>query len=230
MVERKYGSLPQKRSVLYQETVELLIERWNQQGHKEQHVDLDETRYHLAYIAFHMMANHSRIAPFRQRRVVNLFDNPDVSLQKVILYYLGYIRDYTNELIDFQDYLSALIRYVNNAKEIPCGILDYAAEIYENHTDVDCAIPLRSDAVRAMIATFRWKEYLFQSDYDKLLTFGLLAAVSHAEPEMTAQVFSLITEIQNRMLSRCRLRISCSAADALCLFNSCTSFFTLCNS
>ena len=60
LVERRVGRLPTKRADLYEEAIQVLLETWNRRGHEHQPIDLDEARYQLAYIAFHMMANHEK--------------------------------------------------------------------------------------------------------------------------------------------------------------------------
>lgn len=61
LVERRVGRLPTKRTALYDEAIQVLLETWNQAGHEHEKVDLEETRYQLSYIAFHMTVNHMKI-------------------------------------------------------------------------------------------------------------------------------------------------------------------------
>lgn len=60
LVERRVGRLPNKRANLYGEAIQVLLETWNQTGHENERIDLDEARYQLAYVAFQMMADHSQ--------------------------------------------------------------------------------------------------------------------------------------------------------------------------
>lgn len=61
LVERRVGRLPTKRTALYDEAIQVLLETWNQAGHEHEKVDLEEARYQLSYIAFHMTTNHMKL-------------------------------------------------------------------------------------------------------------------------------------------------------------------------
>lgn len=58
LVERRVGRLPTKRTALYDEAIQVLLETWNRAGHGHERVDPDEARYQLAYVAFYMTVNH----------------------------------------------------------------------------------------------------------------------------------------------------------------------------
>lgn len=60
LVERRVGKLPTKRAALYNEAIQVLLETWNQTGHEEEKIDLEEAKYQLAYVAFQMMKNHTQ--------------------------------------------------------------------------------------------------------------------------------------------------------------------------
>lgn len=60
LVERRVGRLPTKRAALYNEAIQVLLETWNQNGHEEEKIDLEEARYQLAYVAFQMMIDHTQ--------------------------------------------------------------------------------------------------------------------------------------------------------------------------
>lgn len=60
LVERRVGKLPTKRTALYDEAIQVLLETWNQAGHEHEKVDLEEAKYQLSYVAFHMMVNHTK--------------------------------------------------------------------------------------------------------------------------------------------------------------------------
>ncbi len=60
LVERRVGRLPTRRTALYDEAIQVLLETWNQAGHEHEKVDQEEARYQLSYIAFHMMINHKK--------------------------------------------------------------------------------------------------------------------------------------------------------------------------
>lgn len=59
LVERRVGRLPAKRSALYSEAIQVLLETWNLEAHEP--IDLDEAIYQLAYIAYKMMMEHKQI-------------------------------------------------------------------------------------------------------------------------------------------------------------------------
>lgn len=56
LVERRVGNLPNKRAGLYFQTINVLLESWNRGVHEEM-IDLDEAKYQLAFVAFHMMTD-----------------------------------------------------------------------------------------------------------------------------------------------------------------------------
>ena len=58
LVERRGGRLPAKRSSLYSEAIQVLLETWNLEAREP--IDLDEARYQLAYIAYFMMKNRKK--------------------------------------------------------------------------------------------------------------------------------------------------------------------------
>ena len=60
LVERRVGKLPTRRTALYDEAIQVLLETWNQAGHEHEKVDQEEARYQLSYIAFHMMVHHMK--------------------------------------------------------------------------------------------------------------------------------------------------------------------------
>lgn len=60
LVERRVGRLPTKRVELYEEAIRVLLETWNRSGHEHHRIDLDEARYQLAYVAFHMMTSQTK--------------------------------------------------------------------------------------------------------------------------------------------------------------------------
>ena len=60
LVERRVGKLPTKRTALYDEAIQVLLETWNQAGHEHEKVDLEEAKYQLSYVAFHMIINHAK--------------------------------------------------------------------------------------------------------------------------------------------------------------------------
>lgn len=58
LVERRVGTLPNKRAGLYHEAINVLLESWNS-GVREK-IDLEEAKYQLAFVAFYMMSDPSR--------------------------------------------------------------------------------------------------------------------------------------------------------------------------
>lgn len=60
LVKRRVGRLPTKRVDLYEEAIRVLLDTWNRRGHEHQPIDLDEARYQLAYVAYHMMTRHTK--------------------------------------------------------------------------------------------------------------------------------------------------------------------------
>ena len=59
LVKRRVGRLPTKRVELYEEAIRVLLDTWNRRGHEHHPIDLDEARYQLAYVAFHMMTSQT---------------------------------------------------------------------------------------------------------------------------------------------------------------------------
>jgi len=53
LVQRRVGRLPTRRNVLYEESIKVLLETWNQQGFPR--IDLETAKCQLAYVAFVMM-------------------------------------------------------------------------------------------------------------------------------------------------------------------------------
>lgn len=60
LVERRVGKLPTKRAELYEDATRVLLETWNTQGHSQHHIDLDEARYQLSYIAYYMTTRQAQ--------------------------------------------------------------------------------------------------------------------------------------------------------------------------
>jgi len=55
IVKMRVGRLPSKRVQLYEESIKLLLETWNQESFRA--IDIDEAKAQLSYIAFEMMKN-----------------------------------------------------------------------------------------------------------------------------------------------------------------------------
>lgn len=74
LVERRVGKLPNRRTALYDEAIQVLLETWNQAGHEHEKVDQEEAKYQLSYVAFHMMIHHTkRIAKRELTRLLREF-------------------------------------------------------------------------------------------------------------------------------------------------------------
>lgn len=74
LVERRVGKLPNRRTALYDEAIQVLLETWNQAGHEHEKVDQEEAKYQLSYVAFHMMIHHTkRIAKRELNRLLREF-------------------------------------------------------------------------------------------------------------------------------------------------------------
>lgn len=88
LVERRVGRLPTKRVELYEEAIQVLLETWNSRGHVQHHIDLDEARYQLSYIAYHMMTRHtnkkSQIARITRSELLSLLQNARRELAELI--------------------------------------------------------------------------------------------------------------------------------------------------
>ncbi len=67
LVKRRLGNLPTKRAGLYHEAVQVLLESWNSEQHEK--IDLDESKYQLAYIAFWMSTNKDKAIAYSVSRI-----------------------------------------------------------------------------------------------------------------------------------------------------------------
>lgn len=67
LVKRRLGNLPTKRAGLYYEAVQVLLEKWNSEQHEK--IDLDESMYKLAYIAFWMSTNTDKAFFYSKGRI-----------------------------------------------------------------------------------------------------------------------------------------------------------------
>lgn len=59
LIDRRTGSLPNKRAGLYSEATKVLLETWNSAYHQT-NIDLEEAKYQLAYVAFQMISNYEK--------------------------------------------------------------------------------------------------------------------------------------------------------------------------
>lgn len=88
LVERRVGRLPTKRVELYEEAIQVLLETWNSRGHSRHHIDLDEARYQLAYVAYHMMTRKTdrktQIARITRSELLKLLHNARHELAELI--------------------------------------------------------------------------------------------------------------------------------------------------
>lgn len=88
LVERRVGRLPTKRVELYEEAIRVLLETWNRRGHQHHHIDLDEARYKLAYIAFHMMTSQTKrtaqIARISRSELLKLLKKARIELSELV--------------------------------------------------------------------------------------------------------------------------------------------------
>ena len=100
LVERRVGRLPAKRSSLYSEAIQVLLETWNIEARDP--IDLDEARYQLAYIAYFMMKN--RLKEITRKKLVELL----ISARKDLTGYISGTESYTS-FIDKVEKRSALL-------------------------------------------------------------------------------------------------------------------------
>lgn len=88
LVERRVGRLPTKRVELYEEAIQVLLETWNSRGHTQHHIDLDEARYQLSYVAYHMMTRQTdrktQIARITRSELLGLLQNARRELAELI--------------------------------------------------------------------------------------------------------------------------------------------------
>ncbi|MER5256098.1 NACHT domain-containing protein [Streptomyces sp. NPDC002855] len=101
LVQRWFGELPPKRSVLYEKAIEVLLMTWNTEGHTP--IDQEEAMPQLAYAAFSMMkSNRQNVSA---KGLKDLFDEARNSMPEV----LGYARMSSTELIERVEDRSSLL-------------------------------------------------------------------------------------------------------------------------
>jgi len=61
LVKSKIGYLPTDKITLYDESINMLVEKWNLKGHGHNKLDYDETVFQLAYIAYWMSKQNLQI-------------------------------------------------------------------------------------------------------------------------------------------------------------------------
>ncbi|MFJ5935368.1 restriction endonuclease [Streptomyces sp. NPDC093071] len=101
LVQRWLGELPQKRSVLYDKAIEVLLMTWNREGHDP--IDRDEAIPQLAYAAFTMMKEKKQA--ISAKGLKDLFDEARAAMPEV----LGYARVSSTDLIDRVEERSSLL-------------------------------------------------------------------------------------------------------------------------
>lgn len=114
LVERRVGKLPTKRAALYSEAIQVLLETWNQTGHEEEKIDLEEAKYQLAYVAFQMMKNHTQ--RITKKELINL---------------LRSVRRDFSDLISNGETISA---FINNIEKRSALLIQKGYEQSENST------------------------------------------------------------------------------------------------
>lgn len=100
LVERRVGRLPAKRSSLYSEAIQVLLETWNLEAREP--IDLDEARYQLAYIAYFMMKSTKK--EITRKELIELL----ISARKDLTGYISGTESYTS-FIDKVEKRSALL-------------------------------------------------------------------------------------------------------------------------
>lgn len=101
LVQRWFGELPPKRSVLYDKAIEVLLMTWNTEGHTP--IDQEEAMPQLAYAAFSMMkAKKQNVSA---KGLKDLFDEARNAMPEV----LGYSRMSSTELIERVEDRSSLL-------------------------------------------------------------------------------------------------------------------------
>ncbi|MEW5537223.1 NACHT domain-containing protein [Streptomyces cyaneofuscatus] len=101
LVQRWFGELPPKRSVLYDKAIEVLLMTWNTEGHTP--IDQEEAMPQLAYAAFAMMK--AKKQSVSAKALKDLFDEARNAMPEV----LGYARMSSNELIERVEDRSSLL-------------------------------------------------------------------------------------------------------------------------
>ncbi|WP_158709561.1 restriction endonuclease [Streptomyces sp. NRRL S-15] len=101
LVQRWLGELPQKRSVLYDKAIEVLLMTWNREGHEP--IDREEAMPQLAYAAFTMMKKKRQA--ISAKGLKDLFDEARTAMPEV----LGYARMSSADLIDRVEERSSLL-------------------------------------------------------------------------------------------------------------------------
>lgn len=101
LVQRWFGELPPKRSVLYEKAIEVLLMTWNTEGHTP--IDQDEAMPQLAYAAFSMMKTKKQNVSAKVLK--DLFDEARAAMPEV----LGYARMSSTEFIERVEDRSSLI-------------------------------------------------------------------------------------------------------------------------
>lgn len=101
LVQRWFGELPPKRSVLYEKAIEVLLMTWNTEGHTP--IDQEEAMPQLAYAAFSML--NSRRQSVSAKGLKDLFDEARAAMPEV----LGYARMSSTELIERVEDRSSLL-------------------------------------------------------------------------------------------------------------------------
>jgi energy-coupling factor transporter ATP-binding protein EcfA2 len=61
LLNNRKGYLPTDKTTLYTETIRMLLELWNVEGHGHVELDYDETKIQLAYVAYYMTKNGQEI-------------------------------------------------------------------------------------------------------------------------------------------------------------------------
>ncbi|MEV7150820.1 NACHT domain-containing protein [Streptomyces sp. NPDC093084] len=101
LVQRWFGELPPKRSVLYDKAIEVLLMTWNTEGHTP--IDQEEAMPQLAYAAFAMMKTKTQSVSAKVLK--DLFDEARNAMPEV----LGYARMSSTELIERVEDRSSLL-------------------------------------------------------------------------------------------------------------------------
>ncbi|MFI8233689.1 restriction endonuclease [Streptomyces sp. NPDC085900] len=101
LVQRWLGELPQKRSVLYDKAIEVLLMTWNREGHDP--IDREEAMPQLAYAAFSMMRDKRQ--SISAKGLKDLFDEARATMPEV----LAYARMSSTDLIERVEERSSLL-------------------------------------------------------------------------------------------------------------------------
>lgn len=179
LVQRRIGRLPTKRSALYEESIRVLLETWNQEGHAP--MDLSAALCKLAYIAFVMTVKGFQ--EISRRDLIEILDSAKEDLKRrlsfddetperflkrteqrsSIIVRAGFMENtngtqqevYEFQHLTFQEYLTSVAivnKYYPKAKRT-----DDAISILKDKNGIDAfGIPVKEEIVLLTAALLGW--------------------------------------------------------------------------